>query len=216
MRKILLTGFEPFGSEKINPSWEVVFHFNGYVFSDFQVVSRQLPCTFGDSCVLLQQFIEEIEPEIILCVGQAGGRSEISLERVAINLIEARIMDNLGCQPTGVKVIDDAPDGYLCNLPLKALSQQIRNAGIPAGISYTAGTFVCNQVFFFTLDYIARFNPIMKGGFIHIPYLPEQAARLNTNQPSMDLATVIAGLKLLIAGVITIEREENLIAGTVC
>lgn len=216
MRKILLTGFEPFGGEKINPSWEAVSQLNGEIFGDFHVHSRQLPCTFSGSCIILQQFIEEIQPEIILCVGQAGGRSEISLERVAINLIDARIPDNQGSQPLGSKIIADAPDGYLCNLPLKALGHQIRSAGIPVGISYTAGTFVCNQVFFFTLDYIARVNPLVKGGFIHIPYLPQQVACLNTSQPSMDLATVVAGLKLLIAGVITIEDDDNLVAGTVC
>lgn len=216
MRKILLTGFEPFGGESINPSWEAVSQLDGYIYGDFQVVSRQLPCTFSGSCVLLQQFIEEVQPEIILCVGQAGGRSEISLERVAINLIDARIPDNLGLQPLGGKVIDDAPDGYLCNLPLKALSSKIRSAGIPANISYSAGTFVCNQVFFFTLDYIAHINPAMKGGFIHIPYLPQQVACLNVNQPSMDLATVVAGLKLLLAGVTSITEEDDLVAGTVC
>lgn len=216
MRKILLTGFEPFGGEKINPSWEAVSRLDGEFFGDFHVHSRQLPCTFSGSCIILQQFIEEIQPEIILCIGQAGGRSEISLERVAINLIDARIPDNQGSQPLNSKIIAAAPDGYLCNLPLKALSQKIRNAGIPAGISYTAGTFVCNQVFFFTLDYIARNNPALKGGFIHIPYLPQQVADLNTNQPSMDLATVVAGLKLLIAGVISTEEDDNLIAGTVC
>ncbi len=215
MNTILITGFAAFGGEKINPSWEAVKQLDKLIIDEYQLIARQLPCSFTESSEHLIKLLEELQPQIVLNIGQAGGRLDISLERVAINLDDARIADNLGAQPIDQTIIKNAPSAYFTNLPLKALLQAARNNGIPASISYSAGTFVCNHVFYTLMHWINTLNPAIKGGFIHIPYLPEQAAALGA-QPSMTQETVINGLKIILKTIIATPQDISTVGGTIC
>ena len=215
MKTILITGFEAFGGGKINPSWEAVKQLDQLIIDGHQLIARQLPCSFTESSEHLTKLLEELQPQIVLNIGQAGGRLDISLERVAINLDDARIADNLGTQPIDQTIIKNAPNAYFTNLPLKAILQVARSNGIPASISYSAGTFVCNHVFYTLMHWINTVNPAIKGGFIHIPYLPEQAAALGA-QPSMTQETVISGLKTILKTIIATPKDISAVGGTIC
>lgn len=207
MTTLLLTGFEPFGGEPINPSWELARALDGQQIAGATVVARRLPCVFGAALSLLEQAIAETRPVIVLALGQAGGRSELSLERIAINVDDARIADNAGAQPVDEPVITAAPAAYFTTLPIKAMVAGLRSAGYPAGISQTAGTFVCNHVFY-GLQHGLRQRPEVRSGFMHIPYLPEQAARLGTSPPSMGLAAMVDGVRLALEIALTTDGAD--------
>lgn len=163
MKSVLITGFEPFGGERINPSWEVVKQLNDLMLSGVRVVARQLPCAFGEALTALNAAIDDIQPVLVLAVGQAGGRTDISLERVAINVDDARIPDNLGNQPVDQPIVEGGPAAYFTRLPIKAMVQGIREAGIPASVSQTAGTYVCNHVMYGLLHRLNQLNTEVKG-----------------------------------------------------
>ena len=148
MRTVLLTGFEPFDQDTINPSWEAVRLLDGTVQGDARIVARQLPCAFAAAPERLYQLLEELTPALVIAVGLGPGRTDISLERVAININDARIPDNLGYQPIDIAVVEQGPAAYFSTLAIKAMVRALRAAGIPASVSHTAGTFVCNQVFY--------------------------------------------------------------------
>lgn len=145
---ILLTGFEPFGGEAINPSWEVARALHGQVIAGATVQARCLPTTFAGAPRALAEALAVLKPGLVIALGQASGRSEISLERVAVNLVDARIADNAGERPQDVPVRAEAPTAYFSTLPVKAMRNGLRAAGHPAGLSLSAGAFVCNQLFF--------------------------------------------------------------------
>ena len=145
---ILVTGFEPFGGERLNPSREVARQLDGRRVAGHGVVGRCLPCAFGQALPALNALLDEVRPAVVIALGLAGARSAVSVERVAINLIDARIPDNAGAQPIDEPVIPGAPAAYFASLPVKALQAALREAGLPAEVSHSAGTFVCNQVFF--------------------------------------------------------------------
>lgn len=205
---VLLTGFEPFDKDAINPSWEAVRALDGWRLEGATVHARRISCVFGAALRELDAAIDELRPQLVIGVGQAGGRSEITPERVAINVDDGRICDNAGCQPIDEPVVAGAPVGYFSSLPIKAIVRDLRAAGIPAAVSNSAGTFVCNHLFFGLMHRIAT-RPVhgMRGGFIHIPYLPEQATRL-PGAPSMSLDAVIAALRIAVAT--SIEVREDL------
>ena len=209
---VLLTGFEPFEQEAINPSWEAVRALDGWRLDGAVVHARRIACVFGTALRELDAAIDELQPQLVLAIGLAGGRSEITPERVAINVDDGRICDNAGCQPIDVPVVAGAPAAYFSSLPIKAMVRDLRAAGIPAAVSNTAGTFVCNHLFFGLMHRIAT-RPVagMRGGFIHIPYLTGQAARL-PGQPSMALETLVAGLRVAIATALSV-REDVLETG---
>jgi pyroglutamyl-peptidase len=219
MLTILLTGFEPFAGDTINPSWQVAKALDGRQFSGAggetaRVSACCLPCAFGASLQALNQAFDATRPRLVIGLGLAGGRSEIALERIAINLDDARIPDNAGAQPIDVAVIDGAPAAYFSSLPIKAIRHALRVAEIPCSISQTAGTFVCNHVFYGLMHRLAeiagatataisdRNNALdsgpLRGGFIHLPYLPAQATRIGA-APSMSLETAKRGVELAIA-----------------
>ncbi|MBU9868406.1 MULTISPECIES: pyroglutamyl-peptidase I [Rahnella] len=212
MRKVLVTGFEPFGGERVNPSWEVVKQLGDLELSGAQIVVRQLPCVFGKAIDALNAAIDEVLPEMVICVGQAGGRNDFSIERVAINVDDARIADNDGNQPVDEVIVSDGPAAYFSTLPLKTIVNGLRESGIPASVSQTAGTYVCNHVMYGLMHRLAQpACKVVKGGFIHIPYLPEQAAH-HPGAPSMSVHTVLNALELTIA--IALHTEQDLkIAG---
>lgn len=211
MRHILVTGFELFGGETINPSWEVVKQLEGMIIDDCRVVTRQLPCVFGESLTVLNAAIDELNPAVVIAVGQAGGRVDITVERVGINVDDARIPDNRGQQPIDVAIVPDGPAAWFSSLPIKAMVAAMREKGIPASVSQTAGTFVCNHVMYGVLHKIGE-NAEMKGGFIHIPYLPEQAAA-HAGAPSMAAQTVKDALEIAITVALRQDCDINVVGG---
>lgn len=194
--KVLVTGFEPFGGEKINPAWEGVQQLEPNI-EGAEIIKVQIPTVFGKSINELIAIIDKVHPDIVICVGQAGGRSEITVERVAININDAAIKDNAGNQPVDKPIVVDGPVAYFANLPIKEIVQEIQNAKIPASVSNTAGTFVCNQLFYGLMHYIDTNNPKILGGFIHIPFIPEQVIN-KRNMPSMALDDIVRGLDVVI------------------
>jgi len=211
MRTVLITGFEPFGGETVNPSWEVVKQLDGAIIDDCRVVARQLPCVFGESLSVLNAAIDALQPSVVLAVGQAGGRVDVTVERVAINVDDARIPDNHGRQPVDVAIVEGGPAAWFSTLPIKAMVAVLRESGIPASVSQTAGTFVCNHVMYGVLHKLAD-RPEVKGGFIHIPYLPEQAAA-HPGAPSMATQTVKQALEIAITVALRQEADIKVVGG---
>lgn len=201
---LLLTGFAPFGGETLNPSWEAVRRLDGERLGDLTVVAAQLPTEFGAALQALDELLERHRPTLVVAVGQAGRRAELSLERIAINVDDARIPDNAGRQPIDEPVVAGGPAAYFSTLPIKAMTRVLRDAGIPAAVSQTAGTFVCNHVFY-GLQHRLQGSGV-RGGFIHIPYLPAQAAA-QPGAPSMALETLIAGLRLALTCAATTRAD---------
>ncbi|PMQ05762.1 Pyrrolidone-carboxylate peptidase [Dyella sp. AD56] len=210
--QILLTGFTPFGDEDINPSWEAVRELDGKHIGGHRVVSRLLPTAFADSQRELSLMVDEVRPTILLGVGQAGGRSRLSIERVAINVQDARIPDNAGEQPIDEAILAGGPAAYFSTLPIKAMLKALLTAGLPAEISNTAGTFVCNHVAYLML-HLAAAHRDLRAGFVHIPYLPSQAARF-PNTPSMSSVDVVRALTIALEVATTQHIDERLGAGT--
>lgn len=210
MKTVLVTGFEPFEGARINPSWEAVSLLNERMISGAKVIARQLPCVFGRSQQELDRAIDELQPDLIIAVALAGGRSDISIERVAINIDDARIPDNEGNQPIDVPIVTGGPAAYFSTLPIKAIVAGIREAGIPASVSQTAGTFVCNHVMYGLLHRLRRRKT--RAGLIHIPYLPEQAIA-RPGAPSMPLESVVLALEMAIGIALTVEEDLRLEGG---
>lgn len=190
---ILLTGFDPFGGETINPSWELARALSGERLEDARLHALRLPCVFGQASDVLRTALKALQPAMVLCIGQAGGRCDLSLERVAINLDDARIPDNRGAQPVDQPIEADGPAAYFSTLPIKTMVASLRQAGVPASVSHTAGTFVCNHVFY-ALQHALRGRAVCSG-FMHIPFLPEQAAH-HPGSASLPLSMLIEGTRV--------------------
>ncbi|MBJ7312052.1 pyroglutamyl-peptidase I [Rugamonas sp. CCM 8940] len=214
MKKIvLLTGFEPFNGEGINPSWEAVRALQDWNEADFTVAVRQLPCVFGAAKLAMKNLIEELQPSVVIAVGQAGGRSDLTVERIAINVDDAPIADNNKRQLVDQPVVAGGPAAYFSTLPIKAIVHALREAGLPASVSQTAGTFVCNHVFYGLMHHSADFGTAMRAGFIHIPYLPQQAAD-HPGAPSMALTDMVAGLRVAVRTALQLKSDVREAGGT--
>lgn len=207
VKTVLLSGFEPFNGAAINPSWEAVRALDGWSGPGFAVVARQLPCVFGTAVDVLREAIAGVQPDVVIAVGQAGGRSEISLERVAINVDDASIRDNAGNQPVDTPVVADGPAAYFTTLPVKAIVKALRLRGFPSGVSQTAGTFVCNHVFYGLMHHAVG-RPV-KAGFIHVPFLPEQAADRPERPPSMALRDIVDALRIAVEVAVVTEADTQ-------
>jgi len=197
MQKILVTGFEPFDGDSINPSLEAIRLLASHRTAGVQIVVAPLPVSAEHITATLRHVLHEHRPDAVIGVGQAGGRTEVSVERIAINIDDFRIPDNDGAQPVDEPVVPGGPAAYFSTLPIKAIAQRMRDTGVPAQVSQTAGTFLCNHVFYLVCHLAATEFPGMRAGFIHVPALPEQAAR-NPGMCSMALETIVAGLKVAI------------------
>ena len=208
---VLLTGFDAFGGQALNPSSLAVHALRGRRIAGHRVVTAELPTAFDSAPARLRALIETHRPALVVCVGQAGGRAAISLERVAINLIDARIADNALAQPVDEPVVPGAPAAYFSTLPLKAMLAALQRDGLAAEVSQTAGTFVCNQVFYALMHALAtrRGWGRVRGGFIHVPWLPEQGT------PSMPLADIVRGLRLAVRVALTTAQDLRVAAGQV-
>ena len=192
--KILVTGFEPFGGEKVNPSYEAVKRLPDCI-AGAGLIKRMIPTSFSRGWTALEESVRIHVPDTVICIGQAGGRAEVTLEQTAVNLMDSRIPDNDGVEPKGERILADGPDAYFTNLPLRRMAENIHTHGLPCQISYTAGTFVCNCVMYRLMHMIHQEFPEIKGGFIHVPYLPEQAAKKPGGTPSMSLMDIVLSLQ---------------------
>ncbi|MBV2209767.1 MAG: pyroglutamyl-peptidase I [Thermomonas sp.] len=208
---VLVTGFEPFGGERSNPSWEAVRSLQGLEIAKHRIETLCLPVEFHTSLRALRQAISQCTPALVLCVGQAGGRAQLSLERVAINIDDARIADNAGQQPIDAPIIPDGPAAYFTTLPIKAMLLALRHAGIPAEISQTAGTYVCNHVFYGAMHAL-KGTCSARAGFIHIPFSPKQAAH-HPGAPSLAASTIKKGLRIAIETALTTQHDASIAAG---
>lgn len=204
---VLVTGFEPFERDTVNPSWEVARRLEGWTHGQATVHAREVPCVFGEAIEALGRAMDELQPQLVLCLGLAGGRAEMTPERIAINVDDGRVADNKGRQPIDVPVVQGAPSAYFSTLPIKAIVRELRAAGVPSSVSNTAGTFVCNHIFYGLMHRIAT-QPVpgLRGGFMHVPYLPEQAARF-PGSPSMALDTMVKALRLVVATALDVKRD---------
>jgi pyroglutamyl-peptidase len=211
---ILLTGFEPFGGDDTNPSWTAAVGARSILEAEGHTVTAvELPCVFGESISVLEAALERHRPELVVCVGLAGGRARVSLERVAINCVDARIPDNAGKRPVDEEVIPGAPAAYFTTLPVKAALEALRTAGIPAEVSQSAGTYVCNHVFYALMHSLGS-APANRGGFVHVPYETQQVPRGN-GTPSMPAATMVEALAVVVRTALATTTDIKLSAGTV-
>jgi pyroglutamyl-peptidase len=191
--KILVTGFDPFEDEPLNPSWEAVRRLPDKV-GDAEIIKLEIPTVFGKSAEVVREAIREHDPDVIVSVGQAGGRFAMCPERVAINVDDGRIPDNEGYQPIDATIRADGPPAYFSTLPVKAMVTAMKEAGIPALVSNTAGTYVCNHIMYQVLYMIDHEFPGKKGGFVHVPYTPQQVVD-KPGTPALstdDMATALA------------------------
>jgi len=209
IKTILLTGFEPFNGATINPAWEAVRALAGWQGEagghPFRVEVRQLPCVFGQANRAIAGMLDELHPDVVIAVGQAGGRPEISVERVAINVDDASILDNGGQQPVDTRIAEDGPAAYFSTLPIKAIVRALRARGLLAGVSQTAGTFVCNHVFYGLMHHVGP-API-RAGFIHVPFLPQQAAGRPEAPPSMALDDIVAAIRIAVEVTLAVAED---------
>lgn len=189
-RRLLITGFDPFGGGTVNPAWEAVSRLPDRI-GDFVLEKRQIPTVFGEAGKACLNGADKCCPDVILCVGQAGGRASVTPERVAINFRQARIPDNAGNQPQGGPVVPGGPDGLFATVPVDKMASAIRESGLPGEVSNTAGTFVCNDVLYTLLHHYL--GSAARVGFIHVPFLPEQGT------PSLPLEDTIRALEAAIA-----------------
>jgi pyroglutamyl-peptidase len=207
---VLVTGFEPFGGEAENPSWLAAQALDGRTVEGHAVIGAQLPTVFDGALVLLRDLLLRRGPALVVCTGQAGGRGAISLERVAINVNDARIPDNAGAQPVDTPVAAGAPAAYFTTLPIKAMLAAMIEAGVLAEVSQTAGTFVCNHLFYGLMHELATRPELAntRGGFVHVPWLPGQG------EPSMPLERIVRGLEVAIACALSAKHDIRQAAGS--
>ncbi|MEV6793267.1 pyroglutamyl-peptidase I [Streptomyces sp. NPDC051320] len=201
--RVLITGFEPFDGEDTNPSWEAAHRVAQQPPPDMDVTAVPISCVFGRAIDELRDAIEENSPELVVCVGQAGGRTDLTVERVAINVDDARIPDNAGKQPVDEPIVPGGPAAYFSSLPVKACVAAARRAGVSASVSQTAGTFVCNHLFYGLAHLISTRHPGIRGGFVHVPYIPAQVT--HRPAPSMAAHDIATGLRAIL-----VAARENI------
>lgn len=204
--KILFTGFDPFGGEQINPAFEAVKLLPDKI-AGADAIKVEIPTKFRVGAAEMKEAVEFYEPDFVICVGQAGNRAHVTPEFVGINYMDAHIADNAGFQPIGEAIIENGCNAYFTKLPVKAIVEDLRAAGIPASVSYTAGTYVCNEVMYQLLYHINKKRPNITGGFIHVPYAAQQAANMNAAIPSMSIEMISTAL--LIAAEVTIKAQHT-------
>lgn len=212
--KLLLTAFDPFGGETVNPAQEAVKMVSSRV-GNVEVIKCVVPTVFGKSIETVAAAIEDCRPDAVLCIGQAGGRADLTPERIAINLDDASIADNEGNRPVDTPIFPDGKPAYFSTLPVKAMVAAIRAAGIPASLSNAAGTFVCNHLMYGVLYTLEKYYPGVRGGFLHVPYIPSQVTG-GRGIPSMSAADIVRGLEAAIAAIGENGRDITVSEGKIC
>lgn len=197
----MLTGFDPFGGEQLNPSWEICRQIEGKTIAGRRIEACKVPCEFGASIEAVAEAIERHRPDVVICLGQAGGRAHLSVERVAINVDDARIADNAGAQPIDEPIARKGPPAYFATIPVKAVTAAMRAAGVPAQVSNSAGTYVCNHVMYGVLHLLAASGGGARAGFIHVPYAEAQVLD-KPGAPALSIATMVRGVEAAIEAAI--------------
>lgn len=212
--KVLITGFDPFGGENINPAYEVIKKVRENI-AGAEIIKLQVPTAFNESIKNTVEKIKEEKPNFVLSIGQAGGRFGISVERVAININDARIPDNLNQQPVDTKIDETGENAYFASIPVKAIVHSIKSKDIPAAVSYSAGTYVCNHLMYGVLNYIHKNNLDTKAGFIHIPFLFQQVVN-KANTAAMDISTMVTAIETAIEVMVTTTEDMKNSEGHIC
>lgn len=207
--RILITGFEPFGCEQMNPSFEAIQLLPATICGG-AIIKAKIPTVFGKATSIMEQLIEQHQPDIVINVGQAGGRNSISFERIAINIDDAKIPDNEGNQPLDCVIQKNGASAYFTQLPIKAMLRALTEEGIPATVSNTAGTFVCNHIMYQVQYLIQTRYPTLQAGFIHVPYVLEQKTLSNQAAFFLPLETIAAGIKKAIATIIEYQNQSDI------
>ena len=210
--KVLVTGFDPFGGETINPAYEAVKLVNDNI-EGAEIIKIEIPTVFGKSMTVIDKAIQKYQPDVVLAIGQAGGRTSMAVERVGINVDDARIPDNDGQQPIDEIIYEDGENAYFSNLPIKKMVFEMQNENVPAVVSNTAGTYVCNHVLYSIMYLIDKKYNNLRGGFIHVPFLPEQVK--DKNMPSMSLEMIKKGIEIAIKTAVKNESDEKLVGGSI-
>jgi pyroglutamyl-peptidase len=210
--KVLVTGFDPFGGETINPAYEAVKLVNDNI-EGAEIIKIEIPTVFGKSMIVIDKAIQKYQPDVVLAIGQAGGRTSMAVERVGINVDDARIPDNDGQQPIDEIIYEDGENAYFSNLPIKKMVFEMQNENVPAVVSNTAGTYVCNHVLYSIMYLIDKKYNNLRGGFIHVPFLPEQVK--DKNMPSMSLEMIKKGIEIAIKTAVKNESDEKLVGGSI-
>ena len=209
--KILLTAFEPFGGDTVNPAQEAVALVQNEI-AGAQIIKIDVPVVFGKAIETVRSAMEKEQPDAVLCIGQAGGRIGLTPERVAINIDDGRIPDNEGNQPIDRPIFADGAPAYFSTLPVKAMVAEIKAAGLPASLSNTAGTYVCNHLMYGVLYHIAKTWPTMQGGFLHVPILHDQVLNRPIT-PSLSMADIVAGIEAALKAIVEHETDSALVMG---
>ncbi|MEG0898584.1 MAG: pyroglutamyl-peptidase I [Oscillospiraceae bacterium] len=209
--KILITAFDPFGGESINPALEAVKLMKNYI-KGAEIIKLEIPTVFKKSVEKIREKMIEIKPDVVLSIGQAGGRVDITPERVAINIMDGRIADNEGFQPIDEPNFQDGNAAYFSTLPIKAIVEKINSIGLPASVSNTAGTYVCNHVMYGVLYYIQKDFPKTRGGFIHVPYITQQAVTKKATA-SMALSDIVLALEAAVEAIVENDSDIKAIGG---
>lgn len=208
---VLVTGFEPFGGEDVNPSWETCGRLPAAIGRS-RIHTLQVPTEFRRAIEVVADAIERLDPSLVILLGQAGGRACLSVERVAINVDDARIADNAGWRPVDEPVAPAGPAAYFATVPIKAMTAAIREAGVPAEVSNSAGTFVCNHLLYGVLHYLAACGNSARAGFIHVPWLETQAVS-RPGEPAMALATMVRGVEAAIGAALETDTDVKVAEG---
>lgn len=204
-RVVLVTGFEPFGGESVNPSWEICTRLPREI-AGMRVETCRVPCEFRRAIEVIAEAIERHQPSVVLSLGLAGGRSRIGVERVSINVDDARIPDNAGAQPIDEAIASNGPPAYFATIPVKAMTRAIRASGVPAEVSNSAGTYVCNHVMYGVLHFLAASGRKARAGFIHVPYAEAQVLD-KRDAPAMSLESMTRGIQAAIAAAVEHRRD---------
>lgn len=212
--KILITAFDPFGGDIVNPALEAVKLMKDQI-DGAEIVKLEIPTVFHKSIDKIKEAILSEKPDVVLSVGQAGGRFEVTPERVAINVDDARIADNEGNQPLDRAIFEDGEPAYFATLPVKAMVQAIRAIGLPSSLSNTAGTFVCNHVMYGVLYHISKMGKDIRAGFIHVPFTPEQVANRPVPAPCLSAVDISRALEAAVAAIIRNEKDIVAVGGKI-
>ncbi len=205
--RILVTGFDPFGGEKVNPAFEAVKLLPGKI-AGAEIVKLEIPTVFGKCDKVVAEALRARRPDVVLSIGQAGGRFDMTVERVAVNIADGRIPDNEGNQPIDQVIRPEGENAYFATIPVKAMVERIRSRGIPASVSYTAGSYVCNYIMYCVLHLAATEFPGLRAGFIHVPYLPAQAIGKPSPVPTMSVENIAQAIEAAIEAIVA--RAEDL------
>ena len=210
--KILVTGFDPFGKETINPSYEALKLLPD-IIDGAKIIKLEVPTAFKRGPQATIDAIEKYRPDYVLCIGQAGGRSQMTPEFVGINYAQARIPDNDEDQPLASPLVSEGPNAYFTQLPVYAMVNKMKENGIPASVSYSAGTYVCNAMLYCVMHALATKHPTIKGGFMHVPYATEQTVNQPAGTPGMNLSDIAKGIELAVKAIVENETDIQTVGG---